>query len=343
MKSKGITLKVMAELLGFSIGTVSRSLADHPTLPLSTRLKVQELAKELGYKRSQVALSFRYGRSFTIGLIVPDLNETFFSSALAAIQETAFKSDYTVFVAQSYNDETREIELVEKMKNMQVDGLLVSVAKNTENFEHFMEIMNYGIPIVFFDRIPPLFKIHSVSCNIESATFSAVKFLINRGHRKIGIINGPGNLLSCQELKNGYMRALAESDIPFNHSIYVECDLSEESVEKAIVSLISSSGGLSSVVAFNDHVAIHAIKQTRTMHLNPNTPISFVSFSNLPALRLIDHGPIASIEQFPSLQGQAATQMLMELIDTGDISPGEEAGFRNVVFDTELILNAGLK
>lgn len=339
MKSKPATLKEIADLLGVSISTVSRSLIDHPSISLVTRERVKKLAKKINYRPNHSALSFRSGRTFTIGLILPDLSEVFFSTAMTAIEEMALANNYAVFVVQSMNSEEREIALTEKMIDLRVDGLLVALAKDTQTFGHFSKLKDNGVPVVFFDRVPPYYSIHSVCCNIELATQQAVDFLLKKGHRQIGIINGPESLLSSMERKNGYIKALEGEKISFDPSLYTECDLTESGAEKAMDKLLALSERPSAVLAFNDYVAIYAIRKLKIQNMTATEAIDFVSFSNLSILRYMDYRPVATIEQSPALQGQTAMQILTELINSRYSPSGSEQQFRNVVLEGKLVLD----
>ena len=137
MDNKQTTIKEIASLLNISISTVSRALHKHPSIGITTQLKVQKLAEELKYEPNQAAISFQKGKTYTIGLILPELSEAFFSSVVSAVEDMAYKKNYTVLLAQSHDNEDREKQLIQMMKNHRVDGLVVSVAKTTTNFDHF--------------------------------------------------------------------------------------------------------------------------------------------------------------------------------------------------------------
>src|SRR5882762_7035597 len=145
------TIKEIARRLNISASTVSRALHNHKRIGLRTKTKVQQLAKALNYEPNQTAIFFQQRKTFTIGVILPELSEAFFSSAISGIEDCATKNNYTVLMGQSHDNEEREKQLVETMKNHRVDGLIVSIAKNTANYEHFETLKKYGIPIVFFD------------------------------------------------------------------------------------------------------------------------------------------------------------------------------------------------
>lgn len=336
MPDKPTTIKEIAKMLKISVSTVSRALNDHSSIGLTTKMRVKKLAAELNYEPNQRAIQFLHGKSFVIGVILPELSESFFSTAISGIEDIAYKRNYTVLLAQSHDDAEREKLLVAKMKSQGVDGLLVSVAKTTSTYEHFELFRKLNIPIVFFDRIPPIKDIHYVSSNLETGTFEAVNFLLKKGHRTIGMINGPGTLVASHERKEGYIRAMTANRLKFDPSLIVTCDLSEEGTIKAMDTLLNHRRKPSAVVTFNDYVALFAMRYVKSIGL---ADIDFVSYANLPIINYMDHTPIASVEQFPYKQGKKAADILIDLINKPKNESGSEQAYFNIVVESELVLS----
>jgi LacI family transcriptional regulator len=339
MSVKPATLKEIARKLNISVSTVSRALHDHVSIGLTTRLKVKRMAAELNYEPNQTAVFFQKGKTYTIGVILPELSEAFFSSATTAIEETAYKRNYTVLLAQSHDSEEKEIELVEKMKNHRVDGLLVSLAKSTCTFEHFERLKKYGIPVVFFDRIPSLSNIHSVACNMETGTIEAVNYLLKKGHRAIGMINGPKTLFASGERKEGYIKAIQKNRLKFDPSLVVNCDLTEKDTERCLNELLANKRKITAIVTFNDYIALFAIKKMRSPQMQANNNLEFVSYANLPLINYMEHIPVASVEQFPYLQGQKAADILFELLANKERNTAKQEAFYNITIESQLIEN----
>ncbi len=334
MQSKPTTIKEIAKILNLSPSSVSRGLHDHPSIGAVTREKIKQLAKSLNYEPNNAAILFQKGKTYTIGVILPKLSEHFFSTAISAIEDEALKKNYTVIFAQSHDDFEKEVRLVEKMKNQRVDGLLVSVTKDTSNFDHFEKLKAFNIPVVFFDRIPPFKNIHYVACSLESATIKAVNFLLKKGHRSIGLINGPATLFASGERKDGYMQAINFNRLKFDPSLVVNCDLTETGTIEAANILINHKRKPTAIVAFNDYVALFLIRYLKKLNLTES--IDIVSYANLPIMDYLDYSPIASVEQNPYLQGQKATNILLDLIN----SPNpENQAFYNTIVESDLIVN----
>ncbi|MDN3583141.1 LacI family DNA-binding transcriptional regulator [Mucilaginibacter flavus] len=339
MQSKPTTIKEIAQLLGISVSTVSRALHDHPSIGLTTRAKVKKLAGELNYEPNQTAIFLQKGKTHTIGVILPELSEAFFSSAISAIEDTAYKKNYTVLLAQSHDDELKEKQLVEKMKNHRVDGLLVSVGKNTSSFQHFENLKKYNIPVVYFDRIPNIPNIHYVACNMEIGTIEAVSFLLKKGHRAIGMINGPQTMVATGERKEGYIKAMTKNRLKYDPSLIVSCDLTEEGTKKALDELLANKRKPTAIVTFNDYVALFAIKYAQKLNIKLNQELEFVSYANLPLINYMENIPAASVEQFPYLQGQKATDILMDLLHHQDKGSNEQSAYYKIIIESQLIEN----
>ena len=191
MEHKPATLKEIARQLNVSISTVSRALHNHPSIGLRTRTQVQKLAEELHYEPNQAAISFKQGKTMTIGVILPNLGEEFFSMAINGIEDIATKNNYTVLIGQSHDETEREQLIVDTMRRHRVDGIIVSLSKTTKSFEHFEQVKKYKIPVVFFDRVPELSGAYTVSCNLENSSVELVDWLVGRGISRLDLSRGP--------------------------------------------------------------------------------------------------------------------------------------------------------
>ena len=331
------TIKEIAKRLNISVSTVSRALHDHASIGLRTKLRVKQLAAELNYEPNQTAIFFQQRKTFTLGVILPELSEAFFSTAISGIEDTAYKSKYTVLLGQSHDNEEREKQIVETMKNHRVDGLIVSISKSTSNYAHFESLKKYNIPVVFFDRIPNIPNIHYVACNIESGTVQAVNFLLQRGLRVIGMINGPEKLVASQQRLEGYLMALKKHRLKYDPNLIISSDLTMAGTYEAMRQLTTMRRKPTAVVAFNDYVALDAIKYARNLKMKINEDITFVSYANLPISHYTDFPPIASVEQYPYEQGQKVTETLLELLTKKDDLKTNT--YYNIILEPHLIIH----
>jgi len=336
MNQKPVTIKEIARQLNVSVSTISRALHDHPSIGLEMRRQVQKLAKELKYEPNQAAISFKQGKTFTIGVILPNLREEFFSIAINGIEDVATRNKYTVLIGQSHDDPEREMQIADSMRKHRIDGLIVSLSKSTVSFDHFDQLKEQGVPVVFFDRVPDTADAYTVSCNLKHSSVKLVDWLVNRGLTTIGFIKGPDTMRPSEERLEGYFEGLKKNGIPVNRSYVVQTDLSQAKTQEAMRQLLALKERPAVIIAFNDYVALDAIKYTRSNGLKINKDVFFVSYANLPVTSYLDDPPIASVEQFPYQQAEKATDILFQLIDTKD---GRENIERKVVLESKVIVN----
>ncbi len=213
MDNKLPTIKEIAKQLKVSISTVSRALSNHPRIGLLTRMRVQQLAKELNYEPNAQAISFKQKKTFVIGVILPYIREEFFSEAISGIETAAMEHEYTILFGQSHDDPEREKKVVETMKKQRVDGLIISLSKQTNTYEHLQALDKYDIPVVYFDRVPPFEKLNKVFCNLYKGTTEMVGWLISRGYKRIALINGPDKLSASKDRLNGYIEGLSNKKL----------------------------------------------------------------------------------------------------------------------------------
>lgn len=336
MDQKPATIKEIAKRLEVSVSTVSRALHNHPSIGLRTKLQVRKLAAELQYEPNQAAISFKKGKTFTLGLILPNLGEEFFSMAINSIEDTAAKNNYRVLIGQSHDDTEREKKIVDSMRRHRVDGILISISKNTTDLEHFTELNKYKIPIVFFDRVPAKGEFYGVSCSLKQSSVDMVNWLISEGHKNIGFIKGPGGMPATDERLQGYIQGLAKNDIKVDRNLIVETDLTKTGNEEAIKKLLALKEVPTAIITFNDYVALDAIKYTKSKGYKINKDICFTSYANLPITNYLDDPPIASVEQFPNQQAEKATRVLLDLIDAKDSVSDKH---NRIMLESKLVLH----
>lgn len=337
MSNKLPTIKEIARRLNVSVSTVSRALHNHPSIGLRTRTQVQQVAKELNYEPNQAAIFFKQGKSFTLGVILPNLQEQYFSIAIDGIEQTAIKQNYNVLISQSHDDPQREKQIIETMRRNRVDGIIVSVSKNTKNFDHFTELEKFRIPVVFFDRAPNIPDAYSVTCSLKQSTVAMVDLFAGKGFKRIGFINGPGAITLTHERAEGYREGLLKNKLKEEKELIVQTDLTTPGNEKAIGKLLALKKPPIAVIAFNDYVALDSIRYARKQGLTVNKDIFFGSYANLPITHYLITPPLVSVEQFPFEQAEKATNVLMELISNKE--RGTENITRKTILEGELVIH----
>ena len=325
------TLKEIAKRLKLSTSTVSRALKDHPSIGLVTTMRVKKLAKELNYEPNSTAIFFKQRKTFTIGVVLPNLSESFFSTAISSIENLAHTKDYTVILGQSMDDPDRERNILRTLRAHRVDGLIVSLSKNTSDFSFLEDLKKINTPIVFFDCVPDRDDVHMVYCELSAGVLDAVDTFVSCGHQHIALINGPENLLASRQRLASFQEGLEAHDIPVNADYLVTTDLSVKGNQAAIETLLALPQRPSAILCFNDYVTLDVMKTARERGIVLNQDMFFISFANYPIWHYMENPPMGSIEQFPGKQGLKAAEVLFELIEKKSEIP------KQYVFSSELI------
>jgi LacI family transcriptional regulator, repressor for deo operon, udp, cdd, tsx, nupC, and nupG len=308
------TIKEIAKQLKVSVSTVSRALSDHPRIGLGTKLKVQQLAKEMGYEPNAQAIFFKQKKTYVIGVVIPFIREEFFSQAISGIETAAMEHQYTILFGQSYDDTEREKAVVEAMKKQRVDGLLISLSKGTNRYDHLEALRKYEIPVVYFDRVPALKDAHKVYCNLYKGTVEMVGWLFNKGYRRIAFINGPDKINASKERMNGYIEGVSKQKLKVDMQMVEKTDLSKESTHNAMKKLLALKNPPTAIITFNDYVHMDAVQFAQKQNILVNKDIVFVSYANLPITSYTAFPPLASIEQYPYGQGEKAMQLMIKIL-----------------------------
>jgi len=331
------TIKDIAKELNISVSTVSRALKDYPGISKQTKNKVKQLAEKLNYRPNAVALSLRKNKSFTIGVIVPEIVHFFFSTVISGIEEVAFKNGYNVVLCQTNEKLSREISSIQTMLDNRIDGLLVSFSKETANFEHFIHLLNKNFPVVFFDRIPDIPNSISVMVDDHEGAYQATKHLINQGYEKIAHLGGPKNLPISKNRNHGYLKALKEARLNINHEWILECPIGtlEEGQSVTEKLFIDPKNRPDAIFANHDISAAGAILALKNLGYKIPEEIGVIGFSNWQFSSMIEP-PLSSVDQPGFLIGEKATELLLKKIDE---KPGEfELKSHLEVLKTNLII-----
>ncbi|WP_290795396.1 LacI family DNA-binding transcriptional regulator [Flavihumibacter sp. UBA7668] len=211
-----VTIKDLAGKLNINPSTVSRALRDHPDVSPSMRENIKQLAEKMGYKPNHMAINLRRGSSHTIGLIIPEIAPFFFPSLIKAVEEATHARGYNLLVLHSNDSIDREIENAEICANMGVDGILVSLSRQSHDIEHFQELMAAGIPIVFFDKVIHNSLAHQVVMPGKEAAALAVSTLsrsVPFGSRIMGFF-ADTRLSITEDRMEGFKDALNQLNWP---------------------------------------------------------------------------------------------------------------------------------
>lgn len=312
MRSSQITIKDIARILGISPSTVSRALKDHPDINIDTKKAVNDLAQKLKYQPNAVALSLKNSRTNTIGVIIPEIVHHFFSSVISGIDDVAAEKGFTVIICQSNENFEREVANAHMLLSHRVDGILVSITKETLSFDHLIDLQEGGIPLVFFDRIAPTVNADQVIIDDMEAAYKATRHLIEAGRKRIAHFAGPQSLVIGKDRLQGYMNALSEAGIPIDNRLIVEADNYERG-RKAVIEMFDAGIIPDGVFAVNDLTAVGAMQTIQQKGYKIPDDISIVGFSD-GSLSGITDPHLTSVDQHGYEMGTTAAEMLFNRI-----------------------------
>ncbi|WP_187373156.1 catabolite control protein A [Bacillus rubiinfantis] len=253
-----ITIYDVAREANVSMATVSRVVNGNPNVKPVTRKKVLEVIERLGYVPNAVARGLASKKTTTVGVIIPDISNIFFAELARGIEDIATMYKYNIILSNSDQNKDKELHLFHTMLGKQVDGIVFMSGHITE--DHVTEFEKSQLPIVLAGSIEPTETIPSVNIDYEQAAFDSVKEFIERGHRHIAFVNGPlyEPDITVKKL-NGYKRALAEGNIPFNEDFIIEGDYTYDSGLEAIEKMLELPEKPTAVFVGADEMALGVV------------------------------------------------------------------------------------
>lgn len=336
MKKPPITIKDIARALNISPSTVSRALRNHPDISQDTKDSVNKYAKEHNYKPNTLALSLRTSKNNTIGVIVPEINNYFFSSVLSGIEQVANKEDFNVILCQSDENYEKEVRNTQALVATRVSGVLASLCKHTTNYDHFQEIIESDIPLVFFDRICIGITTDRVVVDDYVGAFAAVEYLIQTGCKRIAFYSSPFHLEISKNRKNGYLDALRKYGLTVDESLIKVCDTREEAIiiTPEILDCPDRPDGF---FAINDHCAAGIMYAVKLAKLRIPEDIAIFGFSDGELARACDP-MLSTVEQHGFEMGKNAATLLLDKIN--GVTHGQ---YSNKIVKTNLIIRGTTK
>ncbi len=335
MKFEAVTIKDIAKALGISTSTVSRALRDSYEISAETKQMVLECAEKLNYRPNPIALSLKERRSLSIGVVVCEIANSFFSQIINGIESIAYEKGYNVIISQSHESYEREMMDLHYLASRSVDGLLISLSTETNDISHLQSLYQKGLPIVMFDRVSHEIKTHHVVVDNFKAAYEATEHLIKNGYKNIAAVCASEFLSISTERMAGYTKALEDYEIKFNKSYVKHCfygGMVASEIEEAINKLFTLKNKPDAIVAIGDKLTTGALKTLIRRGVKIPEEVAIVGFSNSDIAELIN--PSLTVVRQPAFEmGKAATELLLQLIE----SKRPITQFENRVLSSQLI------
>ncbi|MBL7747694.1 MAG: LacI family DNA-binding transcriptional regulator [Chitinophagaceae bacterium] len=311
MKSKKeVTIYDIAQKLDLSTATVSRALQDNPAINKNTRKRIQEAAKELGYRHNTFASSLRKQKTNTIGVIVHELNSNFITSVLAGIEKITTEAGYDLIIAHSSESYEKEAANAANLFHKRVDGLIASLAFNTKGLDHYKQFEEKGIPVIFFDRVEEETESTKVIIDNYKCGYQATQHLIEQGCKRIVLVTASLKRNVYAQRHKGYSDALYDNDITYNKELVLIKDLSEQCGVEAALEILKMKPLPDGAFITNDFSAAVCMQTLKEHGVRIPDDIAIVGFNNDAISKIVE--PQMTTINYPGIDiGEIAARNLI--------------------------------
>lgn len=325
-----ITMEDVAREAGVSLMTVSRVLNDKDGISEATRQRIREVIDRLGYRRSNIARGLVTKRTGTLGLVVPDISNPYFSEVARGVEHAAYADDYNVFLCNTEEDANREKAILISLAEKQVDGLLLVGSRLDQ--DTLINYLGYFAALVLVNRVLPNINASTIRADDISGSKLVIQHLVQRGHRAIGMLAGPERSFSGQVRTEGYRLALAEAHIQPDPNWLRHCLPMVDTSQQVAKDLLTEHPELTALFCFNDLVAVGALQACNQLGRAVPDDVAIVGYDDIPLASLVT--PSLTTVHLPRYQtGRLAGETLLAQIN-GQIPRTE------IILPVELIIRA---
>ena len=318
MKFEAVTIKDIAKALGISTSTVSRALRDSYEISPETKQLVLDCAEKLNYSPNPAALSLKERRTRSIGVVVCEIANNFFSQVINGIESIAYDRGYNIIITQSNESYEREMMDLHYLASRSVDGIIISLSTETNDFSHLLALHEKGLPIVLFDRITDEIKTHCVVVDNFKGAYEATEHLIKMGYTKIAALANSEFLSITTERLAGYKEALQAYGIKYNSSYVKHCfygGMVFSEIEEAVNKLLTLKQKPDAILTTSDKLTTGCLKTLIRRGIKVPSEVAVVGFSNSDIAELLNPS-LTVIRQPAKEMGKAATELLLQMIES---------------------------
>lgn len=311
------TMKDIARRTGLGLATIS-SYFNGGNVREKNRIKIEEAIEELHYEVNEVARGLKTNATRTIGVVIPELNNTFCAEIITGMEDVLRSHGYATIVCDCRTDKKLEREAVEFLTRRRVDGIINMPVDEEGN--HLKRFQKTGKPIVLIDR-----KIQGINCDSvlvdnKKAAEDAVRYFIERGHRNIGIIGGPEEVFTAQERMAGYYKALESAGIPVSESLIWHGDYTIQGGVRGIEELVQNNPEMTAVFVTNYEMTMGAMIGVNELGIRIPEQLSMIGFDNLQFARACNPKLTIVAQPTDGIAREVAKVMLNHLENAGETS-----------------------
>ena len=327
------TIHDIAAEAGVSVATVSRVLNGRDHVAPATRELVTRIVRDHGYVANRSARNLQFGRTGLVGLLVPLVHPHYFATIVAGATEALYEHDLRAVLSPTEHKHDREVTLLDRLMHGMTDGALIVLPEESSDELERLQESSYRF-VVIDPRLPLDARIPAVSAAHTSGADEAVRHLLGLGHRRVGAITGPRDLVATEERRRGYHAALAAAGILPDSSLEIESDFEIAGGRRAAAELLDLPDPPTAIFAFNDNLAVGTIQAARARGLRVPEDLSVVGFDDSESASLITPA-LTTVRQPLAEMGRTAVNLLRRLLDGQRIETLHvELGTRLVVRDS---------
>lgn len=316
MRQKRVTIYDLADELGVSASYISRALNNHPSISEKVKEKVKSKANELNYRHNSHAANLRKGSSRTIGVIVPHINQSFFSEAIAGIEEVCFQNNHSLIICQSHESFKQECLAIETLIHQNVDCILISVAAETNTSGHLENIKKHNIELIQFDRCFDKLNSYKVLNDNKEVSYNVVKNLVNEGYMRIAFLGGPTHLAVFKNRKEGFLKAIKEAGLTIPYNFVVDDVLSKEKAAESAAELLKLKEPPDAFFTVSDHQSLGVLQVAASLGIKVPGQLGIFGFANEAFTEIISPA-LSSVDQKSKELGKHAARIYFENILKG--------------------------
>jgi LacI family transcriptional regulator len=330
-----VTIYDLAKELNISTATISRALNNHPTVSKKTKKKINELAKVLGYQQNNFASNLRKNKTNTIGVIIHELNSRFIISVLSGIEKVTTAAQYDIIIGHSAEKATREAANALNLFHKRVDGIIASLAYDTENLDHYEPYLKKGIPIVFFDRVKKDSAGIKVVIDNYKAGYEATTHLIQQGCKRLVHITGSLLQNVYADRWKGFQDVLAANNLPCGPEQLIVNDLSEKASIEAAAHLLAMENRPDGLFIANDLSAAVCMQKLKEGGVRVPQDMAIVGFNNDLVSRIVEPA-LTTINYTGQDIGEIAAKSLINQLNGDSLADTSYT----ITLQSELIIRA---
>lgn len=310
----GITIKQIAADLNLAVSTVSKALGDSYEISSETKARVFEYATKMDYKPNPYASSLKRGKSGNIAVVLPEVSDSFFSSAIDGIEKVAQEKGYHVMVYLTHEDVSREASIIREFSNGRVDGVLMSVSAGEKKPDHLLELNSADLPVVFFDRVYEELQATNVVTNDFESGYAAANHLINKGCKRLSFLSLECNLGIIRNRQEGFEKALKEGSIDLTENTIITLGNNRDQNLKKLTKIFRSKARPDGVVGSVEKVAMQIYTVCHEAGLSIPKDVKVIAFSHLDIASLLNPS-LTTITQPAFEMGKTAATLLFRSLD----------------------------